>query len=283
MKNIKKCEYKILLFILINIFLFLLVNKFIFKLFNKNITYEHFESNNIVEINNIKYLINNENDYIQKCLLNGKQWNKDLINFIKKLIQKNNLKHFVNIGCHIGTVAIPISKIISNVSAIEAYPPTYQHLMKNISINNIKNINAMNIGVGDKEEKIFFMSQNTDRIKNNSGGMHVFTESDIKNNIRSSNLSDKKITNKIYKFDNLDIDNFDIMLIDIEGSENEFLNGAIKKLKKNKPIIILEIWNDNKRKSENMNTTQQDIINRINNLGYRNENLQDDDFIFYPI
>ena len=32
-----------------------------------------------------------------------------------------------------------------------------------------------------------------------------------------------------------------------------------------------------------MNTTQQDIINRINNLGYRNENLQDDDFIFYPI
>ena len=73
MKNIKKCEYKVLLFILINIFFyFLLVNKFIFKLFNKNITYEHFESNNIVEINNIKYLINNENDYIQKFLLNGK-------------------------------------------------------------------------------------------------------------------------------------------------------------------------------------------------------------------
>lgn len=59
--------------------------------------------------------------------------------------------------------------------------------------------------------------ENINRTKNNTGGMHVFTENDIKNNVRS-NLTDKKIKNKMTK-----LDNFDIMLVDIEGSEYNFL------------------------------------------------------------
>ena len=52
--------------------------------------------------------------------------------------------------------------------------------------------------------------------------MHIFTQKDINEKRRSSNTSDQKITNKIEKLDNLNIDNFDIMLVDIEGSEYNF-------------------------------------------------------------
>ena len=45
--------------------------------------------------------------------------------------------------------------------------------------------------------------ENINRIINNTGGMHVFTENDIKNNIRSANLTDKQIKNKMNKLDNL--------------------------------------------------------------------------------
>jgi hypothetical protein len=41
------------------------------------------------------------------------------------------------------------------------------------------------------------------------------------------------------------------MLVDIEGLEYEFLLGAEQSIKRCKPIIIVEIWNNNKRKSEN--------------------------------
>ena len=77
-----------------------------------------------VEINEVKYIIKNENDLIQKSLLNNQQWNNNILLTIGQLIKQFNLKHFLNIGCHIGTVSLPVSKYIEKVTAIEAYPLT---------------------------------------------------------------------------------------------------------------------------------------------------------------
>lgn len=242
------------------------------------------------EINGIKYIIHNKNDHIQNILYNGNQWDAEIINIIKTYIIKYNLKHFLNVGSHIGSVCLPISLHINNVTAIEAYPKTYKHLCENIKFNNVSNINTINIAVGNSEEDIYFMSDDkicpieyTNRIINNSGGMHVFTINDIQNNIRSGNLSDKKYQNRMNKLDNLDVDYFDIMLVDIEGYEYEFLLGGKEKIIKYKPIIIIEIWNDNKRRKENMNTTQIEIIKYIESLDYKLINQIGDDFVFEPI
>jgi hypothetical protein len=125
-------------------------------------------------------------------------------------------------------------------------------------------------------------TEHINRVINNTGGMHVFTENDIQNNIRSANLTDKKIKNKVNKLDNLQIDDFDIMLVDIEGYEYEFLLGAKEKIIKYKPIIIIEIWNDYKRIQENMKTTQREIIFYIESLNYKLVTQVGDDFIFEP-
>lgn len=239
------------------------------------------------KINGIKYVIKNRNDIIQNNIITNKQWNEGIYNFIIDIIQKKNLKHFLNVGCHIGTIALPVSKFINKVTCIEAYQPTYNHLIENIQLNKIKNIHALNIAVGNSEEEIYFMGEDEicpiekkNRLKNNSGGMHVFTQKDIDDNIRSSILTDKKIKNKMNKLDNIDIDNFDIMLVDIEGCEYDFLLGAKEKIMKNKPIIIIEIWNDKKRKSENMKESRQDVIDLILNMGYELKGNNGEDFLF---
>jgi len=236
---------------------------------------------------NIKYLINNKNDCIQNVLMNGEQWNKKIVDIIIKYIKEKKLKHFLNVGSHIGSVCLPISLYIDEVTAIEAYPNTYIHLCENIKLNNITNVKAYNIALGNSEEDVYFMSEeklcpveNINRVINNSGGMHVFTEDDIKNNIRSANLTDKKIKNKINKLDNMEIDNFDILLVDIEGFEYQFLLGSENKIRKNKPIIIIELWNDSKRKSENMTETRDEVINYIKSLNYKIIMNINDDFIF---
>jgi len=241
-------------------------------------------------INGISYQINNKDDAIESVLLKGKQWNSDIIDVIKKYISTKQLSHFLNIGSHIGTVALPISLYINKVTAIEAYPETYKHLQENIAINNIKNIHTYNLALGNSSEIIYFMgmdkiceTEKVNRIKNNTGGMHIFTQKDIDEKRRSSNNVDKKITNKIEKMDKLNIDNFDIMLVDIEGSEYNFLLGATEKIKKYKPIIIIEIWDNYKMERENMNMTREKTINYIISLDYKLVKQLGDDFIFESI
>ena len=237
--------------------------------------------------NGIKYHIKNENDCIQQYIIAGKQWNKGMFDFISLTIENNNLKHFLNVGCHIGTISLPISKLINQVSCVEAYNPTYKHLEENIKLNGITNIKSYNFGLGNSNEDIYFMSENKicpienkNRLKNNSGGQHIFTQNDIDENRRSSILTDKKIKNTIKKLDETDIDNFDIMLVDIEGSEYNFLLGAKNKIMKNKPIIIIEIWNNQKRMLENMNTTREDIIKLIEDMNYKIIGSNGEDFVF---
>ena len=236
----------------------------------------------IVVVNKVKYIIKNKNDLIQKVLLQNKQWNNYIIILIEQLIIKFNLKHFLNLGCHIGTVALPISKCIKKVTAIEAFELTYQHLFENIKINNIKNIEALNLALGDQKQKIYFLDNDNPRIKNNTGGMHVITENDIKNKRLSSHIYSKKYFNIMEKLDNLNITNFDIMLVDIEGKEYEMLRGGRKKILENKPIIIIEIWNNKKRGLEKLSISNEEVVNYILKLGYKLIKQIGDNYIFFP-
>ena len=71
------------------------------------------------------------------------------------------------------------------------------------------------------------------------------------------------------RIDDLPVEKFDIMLVDVEGREYETIKGAAKKISKNKPIIIIEIWENPKRKQENMLTTKEEVLAYINNLDYK--------------
>ena len=235
-----------------------------------------------VNINEIKYVIKNDNDLIQKFLLNNRQWNNNILHIIGQLIKRFNLKHFLNIGCHIGTVALPLSKYIKKVTAIEAYPMTFKHLEEHIKINNIKNIQVLNLAIGDENKKIYFLDDENIRVKNNTGGMHVITEDDIVNKRLSSDIHSKKYSNEMKKLDDLNISDFDILLADVEGKEYELLKGGKNKITKYKPIIIVEIWNNNKRNLERMQTTNDEIINYVINLGYKLVKQLGDNYIFLP-
>ena len=77
----------------------------------------------IAVVNNVKYLIKNSKDIIENTLVKGNQWNNDILLLIGLLIKKYNLKHLVNVGSHIGTVAHHI-QIHKKVTAFE---PFLQH------------------------------------------------------------------------------------------------------------------------------------------------------------
>ena len=236
----------------------------------------------ISEINGIKYLIKNKNDLIQKTLANGTQWNNDVILLISRIQKKYNLKHCVNIGCHIGTLALPLSKYIKKITAIEAYPPTYEHLRENIKLNKITNIETFNFAIGNKNQEIYFFDESNDRVKNNTGGMHVITNEDIENDRLSSKIHSKKIVNQMKRLDDTNIKEFDILIVDVEGKEHEMLLGGKEKILEYKPIILIEIWENQKRQRENMITSNEEIMDHIKNLKYKLVSKFGDNCIFLP-
>lgn len=135
------------------------------------------------------------------------------------------------IGAHIGALAIPISQLCQETIAIEANPFSYELLTTNITLNAAKNIQGINIAVSNKNEKIPFLLN-----KINSGGSK-----------RVPKIKDFKYyydNPKTILIDAVSLDSylknptFDVVVMDIEGSEYYALQGMQDILSQTKRLVI---------------------------------------------
>jgi FkbM family methyltransferase len=135
------------------------------------------------------------------------------------------------VGAHIGALAIPISKLCKNVVAIEANPNTYDLLTTNIALNSASNCRAINIAASDKEENIEFLLSRA-----NTGGSKRVPK--IKQ-YRYYYDKPETISIKAVSLDGyLKEKDFDIVVMDIEGSEYFALQGMQGILSKCKLLVV---------------------------------------------
>ena len=135
------------------------------------------------------------------------------------------------VGAHIGTLAIPISKLCKDVVAIEANPHTYELLTINIALNSAFNCQAMNFVASDKEENINFLLS-----RENSGGSKRVP---LNKEHMYYNDNPEEISVRAYSLDKyLDKHEFDIIVMDIEGSEYFALQGMQEILAKCKLLVV---------------------------------------------
>ena len=134
------------------------------------------------------------------------------------------------VGAHVGTLAIPISELRKKVVAVEANPATYELLTINIALNSASNCQALNIASSDKEESIEFLMSRA-----NSGGskrvpkvkwLYYYDKPEIIS-VKAASLDEY-----------LEEKEFDIVVMDIEGSEYFALLGMQKILSKCKVLAV---------------------------------------------
>ncbi len=122
------------------------------------------------------------------------------------------------VGAHIGALAIPLAKICQSAVAIEANPQTFELLQFNVAMNGLTNCRAINKAASNRAEPIEFVMSRA-----NTGG------------------SKRKpvISQPFYFYDNPDVvtvqaarlddllptETFDVIVMDIEGSEYFALQG----------------------------------------------------------
>ena len=151
------------------------------------------------------------------------------INQISQLI--DNQSSVLIVGAHIGSLAIPIANICAKLVAIEANPSNFKLLETNVKLNNTSNITLHNIAASNKKETIKFQLNTV-----NSGGSKRVP---INNHYMYTYDNPEVIDVEAYSLDNyLSNNKFDLVLIDIEGSEYFAMQGMADILSQTKTLIV---------------------------------------------
>ena len=207
------------------------VNFFLKNRKSKRLKKQHKENNSLLTINtkNGTFVVDATDLEVSAKLRNKGEYGIDEINRISKFI--DNQSSILIVGAHIGSLAIPIAKMCSEVVAIEANPNNFKLLQTNIEMNNMLNITAHNIAASEREETIQFQlntvnSGGSKRVPINNHYMYTYDNPEI---IEVSAYSlDTYLTNNY----------FDLVLIDIEGSEYFAMQGMTNILSKTKTLIV---------------------------------------------
>ena len=181
-------------------------------------------------------------------LMKGKVWEPKTIKFIQQNI---NNKSIVHCGAYIGDMLPALSKSTSaTVYAFEPHPVSFFCAEKTTIMNNLKNVNLSNIGLGSKEEILDFVYEYNNG-QSLAGGSRLINAIQKRKKLlpeqKYKNLQNgKTIKVKINTLDSIIQDEVGIIHYDIEGYEIDAMQGSLRLIKKYKPIIILEnIKNDN--------------------------------------
>jgi FkbM family methyltransferase len=177
---------------------------------------------------------------------------KDLL----KLIQPGNT--VIDIGSNIGQTSMNIAKICGNnglVFGFEPDPVNFNRAIENLNLNSFTNIKYYNVGLGDKKG-VLHLKINT---PSNRGGNRI-----DKNGDNNSHIKVPIETLDTFTM-NENLQKVDLIKIDVEGFETEVLKGAEKMIAKFKPMLYIEL-DDNNLKAQG--TDARALINYIQTMGY---------------
>lgn len=174
----------------------------------------------------------------------------------------DNSKDAIDIGVYRGVYSYKLSSHFKNIHSFEPNPLLYPYLEKNLK-KIIKNINLYNVGLSDKNgdvtlklpirSKSIFKDNIEELFKLGAASIHPIKTFD----------NYKSIPVKIKKLDDIDLKNkIKFMKIDVEGHELEVIKGATETIKKNKPVLLVEIEKRHSKKNV------VDSISFIKKYGY---------------
>lgn len=214
----------------------------------------------IIEFRQSKfYLPNYKEDLIQEVISHCSYFETVFLEITRKYLSKNPV--IVDVGANIGnhTLFWANECDAKKIYAFEPVPLTFKILKKNIKINNLQErVKLYNIGLSDENTNAEIISFDPE----NMGGTRLRkAEDSTKGDIPLRMLDSLKIKEE----------KIDLIKIDVEGMDYRVLTGAIETIKKYKPVIMVESFDE-----------EYNISSRIlKALGYKQEqNLGSFEYIF---
>jgi FkbM family methyltransferase len=204
---------------------------------------------------NDQFLVLHIDDWIQENIFLLGEYERSELKTLDKFLNKDSI--FIDVGANIGLYTLCASKLIGEngkVFCFEPYSENFNSLTNNIAINNLLNVQAEKLAVGEKEGSIKLYYDT--REKNLGMVSSNYIEDSFSEEVKMVSL-DSYLQNKPF-------DRIDFIKIDIEGSEYSALLGMQNILTTYYPSLLIEIL-DNNELSDN----SARINAYLEKLGYR--------------
>jgi len=141
---------------------------------------------------------------------------------------------FVDVGAHVGRYTIPLAKAVGDgglVIAVEPHPENYEILVRNIELNGLKNVVAVNKAAYSRVCKLKLYT-----------ALRHGQHSVVKDHGLGYVIVDAEPVDDI--LNRLGVEKVSCVKIDVEGAELEVLKGMRRTLEKHRPRVIVEVAGD---------------------------------------
>lgn len=161
-------------------------------------------------------------------------YEKETLELFGNVLTKINCRNVLDIGANVGHHSLFISNHAEKVICLEPFPTFFNLIEEKISINNVNNIFAYNVGFSNKKEKLIYYAP-AENQSNKGTGSFV---KDYNSELGPSHLIDLISGDEFIKHHH--IKDIDFVKIDVEGFEKEVLEGMSALLKASTPVIFME-------------------------------------------
>lgn len=182
-------------------------------------------------------------------------WNYQLSEYKKSVSHCSKKRTAIDLGANIGMMTYRMAKEFHHVHAFE--PLFFHNLEENVS--KFHNVTVYPYAVGDKREMVTMRKG-----LYHSGGSNIINSKE-KNQTYIENIT-------VTTVDSYDFKEVDFIKIDVEYYEYQALRGCLKTIKDNRPILMVEIHDNNPNKKQ--------IFSLLESIGYSWESIGEFDWVF---
>ena len=217
------------------------------------------------------FFINDVDDTIKNHLRQGLCWESSNQALIQQYVKPGTVA--LDIGAHIGTHTVTMSKCVGDKGMVIAFEPskgTYRELTYNIVVNRCKNTYPIHAAIGKAKGVIDVIISHP----HNEGGSYV---------VNTKGGNDSAV---MLPLDVFNLNNVSFIKIDVENMEADVIDGAVATITRNKPVMLIEIQGNGQRPEQLGEDTEQMAlisIEKIRSLGYTLQHLENSaDYLAFP-
>jgi FkbM family methyltransferase len=186
----------------------------------------------------------------------GQNEHLDLVNHVLPYVKNKNI--MIQAGGNCGLILSTFVNHFNYIYTFEPDPVNFYCLSQNVTQENVFKLQAC---LSDSNKTVQVQQLERPNIPHDTGGVHISGDGHLPS----------------ISIDSLNLPGCDLLQLDVEGFELKALRGAVNTIKKYKPVLCVELC---EKWLNRYGDSSTDVIKFIENLGYKQVDIEGVDYIF---
>lgn len=202
-----------------------------------------------------RFYVDDNPALVKQTLLQGRPWEPHVLEHLARHVRSGSTA--LDVGAHIGSITVPMARLVGPAGRVYAFEPQrriYRELVHNLRLNELAQAVPLRYAVG-AESAIIEM----DPVTAHDGRVAVGKGGDRA---------------ELRTLDSFGFTDVSLIKIDVEGFELEVLRGAEALIERERPILILEIREED--------AARDAAFRKLGELGYDHRQIWDADYLAWP-